>query len=167
MASINFLYRSTKDKASLNLRLLYRHNNKDYVFGAKTKIEVSKIYWSKQHKKKSKDIEITNLQTAINNALNKVENHVLKAFNSVNPESITKDWLSSQINYYYNPPTENKEIPKDLINYIDFYIDYRKHEIKKRTKSKYIVIKHKLERLESFRKKQILVVDVNDNEDSR
>ncbi|APZ46319.1 hypothetical protein BW723_08420 [Polaribacter reichenbachii] len=163
MASINFLYRSTKDKANLNLRLLYRYNAKDYVFGAKTKVEVSKYYWSKQHKNKSKDIEITNLQTEINNELNKIENHVLKAFNSVNPESITKDWLTSQLDYYYNPPTEDKAIPKDLINYIDFYIEYRKHEIKKRTKSKFTVIKHKLERLESFRKKQILIADVNDS----
>jgi hypothetical protein len=78
MASINFLYRSTKDKANLNLRLLYRYNGNDYVFGTKTKIEVSKNYWSKQHKKKSKDIEITNLQTEINNELNKIENYVVK-----------------------------------------------------------------------------------------
>jgi integrase len=163
MASINFLYRSTKDKANLNLRLLYRYNSKDYVFGAKTKVEVSKIYWNKQHNKKSKDIKITNLQTEINNELNKIENHVLKSFNSVNPESITKDWLTSQIDYYYNPPTKDKEIPKDLVNYIDFYIEYRKHEIKKRTKSKFIVIKHKLQRLESSRKKQILIADVNDS----
>ena len=76
MASINFLYRSTKEKANLNLRLLFRYDEVDYVFGAKTKVEVSKVYWSKQHKKKSKDIEITNRQTEINNELNKIENHV-------------------------------------------------------------------------------------------
>jgi integrase len=163
MASINFLYRSTKEKANLNLRLLYRHNAKDYVFGAKTKVEVSKIYWSKQHKKKSKDIEITNLQTEINGELNKIENHVLKALNSVNPESITKEWLSSQIDYYYNPQIENKETPKDLINYIDFYIDKRKEEIKINTIRKFEVLKSKLERFENNRKKQILIKEVNEN----
>ena len=163
MASINFLYRSTKDKANLNLRLLYRYNGSDYVFGTKTKIEVSKTYWSKQHKKKSKDIEITNLQTEINNELNKIENYVVKSFNSASPNSITKEWLQTQIDYYYNPPKEGKQIPKDLINYIDFYIDYRKHEVKKASQKKYNVIKHKLQRLEKFRKKQILIADVNDN----
>jgi integrase len=163
MASINFLYRSTKEKANLNLRLLYRHNAKDYVFGAKTKVEVSKIYWSKQHKKKSKDIEITNLQTEINGELNKIENHVLKALNSVNLESITKEWLSSQIDYYYNPQIENKETPKDLINYIDFYIDKRKEEIKINTIRKFEVLKSKLERFENNRKKQILIKEVNEN----
>jgi integrase len=163
MASINFLYRSTKEKSNLNVRLLFRYNSKDYVFGAKTKVEVSKIYWSKQHKKKSKDIEITNLQTDINNELNKIENHVLKAFNSVNPESINKDWLNSQIDYYYNPPIENKEAPKDLINYIDFYIEKRKEEVKINTIRKFEVLKSKLERFENDRKKQILIKEVNEN----
>jgi len=103
MASINFLYRSTKENSNLNLRLLFRNNGKDYVFGSKTKVEVSKKYWTKQHKKKSKDIEISNKQTDINNELNKIENHVLKAFNSVNAETINKEWLKTQIDFYYNP----------------------------------------------------------------
>ena len=60
MASVNFMYRSTKDKSNLILRLLYRYDGTDYVFGAKTNFEIDKTYWSKQHKKKSKDIDITN-----------------------------------------------------------------------------------------------------------
>jgi integrase len=163
MASINFLFRSTKDKANLSVRLLFRHNAKDYVFGAKTKEEVSKYYWSKQHKKKSKDIGITNQQTEINNKLNKIENHVLKAFNSVHPEVITKDWLTSQIYYYYNSPNENKEIPKDLINYIDFYIEERKERVKKNTIKNLKVFKNKLKQFENYRKKQITINEVNEN----
>ena len=162
MASINFLYRSTKNNSNLNLRLLYRHNSKDYVFGAKTKVEVSKIYWSKQHKKKSKDIEITNVQTRINNELNKIENHVLKAFNSVSTEAINKEWLQTQIENYYNPKKETK-IPTNLIDYIDFYLDYRKNEITETTKSKCIVIKNKLIKYETFLKKKILIKNINDN----
>ena len=163
MASINFLYRSTKETSNLNVRLLFRHNAKDYVFGAKTKVEVSKIYWSKQHKKKSKDIDITNQQTEINNQLNKIENHVLKAFNSVNTDNINKDWLQTQIDYYYNPPQQVKNTPTDLINYIDFYIEYRKYEIKKSSKNKLKVLKNKLQRFENFKKKKISIADVNDN----
>ena len=106
MATINFLYRSTKDKANLHLRLLYRFNDIDFVFGANTQLEVSKDYWSKLHKKKSKDIDITNKQVEVNNELNNIQNHILKSFNSVNPEAIDKTWLLSQINYYYNPKTE-------------------------------------------------------------
>ena len=163
MASINFLYRSTKEKSNLILRLLYRYNSKDYVFGVKTKVEVSKYYWTKQHKKKSKDIETTNKQTNINNQLNKIENHILKAFNSVNPDTINKDWLVTQIDYYYNPPTENKQIPKDLINYIDFYIEYRKNETTKSTLKKIKVIKELLIRFQAYRKSIIFIKDINDN----
>lgn len=163
MATINFLYRSNKEKATLNARLLFRHNNKDYVFGAKTKVEVSKLYWNKQHKKKSKDIKITNYQSEINNELNNITNHVLKAFNTVNPESITKDWLTSQIDYYYNPPTAKKETPNDLINYIDYYIEYRKHETTKSTLKKIKVVKQLLIRFEAYRKSTILIKDINDN----
>ena len=54
MATINFLYRSIKDNANLTLRLLFRFNETDYVFGANTKLKVSKEYWSKQHNKKTK-----------------------------------------------------------------------------------------------------------------
>ncbi|MDA0177208.1 site-specific integrase [Mesoflavibacter profundi] len=162
MASVNFLYRSTKDKANLNLRLLYRYNSKDFVFGAKTKFEVTKYYWTKQHKKKSKDIEITNQQTETNTELNKIENHILKAFNSVSPDAINKEWLQTQIDNYYNPKTETS-IPTNLIDYIDFYIDYRKNELKETSIKKFNVIKSKLERFETYRKKQILIKDINDS----
>ena len=144
MASINFLYRSTKEKSNLILRLLYRYNGTDFVLGSKIRIEIEKNYWSKQHKKKSKDIDITNQQTEINNQLNKIENHVLKAFYSVNTETINKEWLKTQIDFYYNPPTENNEAPEELIKYVDFYIEYRKNETTKSTLKKIYVVKQLL-----------------------
>lgn len=163
MASVNFLYRSTKENANLNLRLLFRYNDKDYVFGAKTKEEVSKYYWTKQHKKNSKDIDITNLKTEINNNLNKLENHVLKAFNSVNTETINKEWLQTQIDYYYTPPKQEKNIPTDLINYIDYYIEYRKNEITKSTLKKIKVVHQLLIRFEASRNQIIFINEINDS----
>jgi integrase len=162
MASINYLYRSIKENSNLNLRLLFRNNGKDYVFGAKTKVEVTKYYWTKQSKKKSKDIEVTNKQADINNELNKIENHVLNAFKSVSIENINKDWLQTQIDNYYNPIKETN-IPTNLIEYIDFYIDYRKHEITETNKSKCRVIKNKLIKYETFIGKKILIKNINDN----
>jgi integrase len=167
MAAVNFLFRSTKDKGFLNLRLLYRFNSTDYVFGAKTEFEVSKHYWTKQHKKKSKDIEITTQQTDTNAELNKIENHVLNAFNSVDPDEVNKDWLQTQIDYYYNPPKkeESIQIPNNLIDYIEFYIDYRKHELKETSIRKFRVIKNKLKRLQAERtnKQPILINEINEN----
>lgn len=163
MASINFLYRSTKDKSNLNLRLLYRYNGKDYVLGSKTKVEVEKKYWNKLHKRKSKDIEITNKQTEINVELNKIENHILTAFSNADPEKVNKEWVTTQLDRYYNPAKQDRAIPTDLINYIDFYINYRKDEVKKTSLQKFNVIKHKLQKLEKFRKRKILISEVNNN----
>jgi integrase len=164
MASVNFLYRSTKDSANLNLRLLYRYNGTDYVYGAKTKYEVSKNYWTKQHNnKRLKDIDIINQQTATITELNKIENHVLQAFNSVNPNEVNKEWLQTQIDYYYNPPKQAESIPTNLITYIDFYIEYRQHEIKKTPTKKVNAVKHKLQRFVKERKKPLLIKDINES----
>jgi integrase len=164
MATVNFLYRSSKEKAPLVLRLLFRYNNKDFVFGTKTNLEVSKHYWINLHSlKRPKDIEVANKQRKIHNELNNIENHVLAAFKEVTPSVITKEWLQLQIDLYYNPTERQKEIPTDLISYIDFYIEYRKHEIKPTSIKKYNVIKHKLERMQTDRKRTILIKEVNDS----
>jgi len=164
MATVNFLYRSTKENATLSLRLLYRFDNKDFVFGAKTKLEVSKHYWTKEHLlKRPKDIAVANKQLEVNNELNNIENHVLGAFKEIGQSVITKEWLQLQIDLYYNPIQRQKEIPTDLISYIDFYLEYRKHEIKPTSIKKYNVIKHKLERMQTERKRPILIKGVNDN----
>jgi integrase len=162
MATINFLYRSTKDKANLNLRLLFRKNDIDYVIGGVSKVEVAKDYWNKQHKKKSKDIVITNKQTEINNELNKIENHILKAFKTVNPDEVNKEWLQTQIDYYYNPPQEVEQLPTELLKYFDYFIEAKKNEIKNGTQKKYNVTKHLLERYQKAKCTQIKIADVND-----
>jgi hypothetical protein len=162
MATVNFLYRSTKDKANLILRLLYRSNNTDFVFGGNTKYEVSKYYWSKQHKKKSKDINITNRQTEVNNELNKIENHVLNAFNSINPDEVNKDWLQTQIDYYYSPPAETEALPTELLKYFDYFMASKKNEITSGTQKKYNVTKHLLERYQKTKIHKIKISDIND-----
>lgn len=163
MATINFLYRSTKEKSNLHLRLLYRFNDIDFVFGANIKYQVSKDYWCKQHKKSTKDAELKTKQIEVNNELNKIENHILSAFKSIIPDVVDKTWLQLQIDNYYNPLKEDKSIPKNLVSYIDYYIEYRKNELKHTSKQKFYVIKNKLERFQTFRKRAILIKDVNDS----
>jgi integrase len=163
MASVNFMYRSTKDKSNLILRLLYRYDGTDYVFGAKTNFEIDKTYWSKQHKKKSKDIETTNKQTNINNELNKIENHILNAFNSVNIEIINKDWLTSQIEYYYNPPKKAETLSTELLKYFLYYIECKKTETAIGTQRKYNSTLRLLERYQKEKKVVIQIIDINEN----
>ena len=161
MATVNFLYRSTKDKSNLVLRLLFRFNDTDFVFGAKTKVEVSKNYWSKQHKSKSKDIEISNKQLEINTELNKIENHVLTAFNSINPNEVSKEWLQTQIDLYYNPQKETEALPTEFLKYFDFFIDCKQNEITKGTQKKYKVTKHLMERYQSDKKIKLQIIEIN------
>ncbi|TXE10498.1 tyrosine-type recombinase/integrase [Gelidibacter salicanalis] len=171
MATVNFLFRSTKENAPLNLRLLFRHNDKDHVLGTKTNFEVSKTHWHNYHVpdkitkkiKGSKNLEISNRQQEVNTELNKIENHILKAFDEADINEVTKDWLKLQVDLFYNPPKKNAEIPTNLIDYIDFYIEYRKHEIKPTSTKKYNVIKSKLDRMQTERKRPILIQDINDN----
>ncbi len=163
VATVNFLYRSNKDKASLNLRLLFRHNNNDYVIGGKTNVEVLKTYWLDQHKKGSKDIDILNKQLELNNELNFIRNHVLKAFNKTSPEIIDKVWLQSQIDLYYNPPQQLSELPIELLKYFDKYLENKQTEIKISSIKKYDVIKNLLIRYENSLEKPLLIKDINLN----
>lgn len=189
MASVNFRYRSDKDKANLEIGLTFRikgqpknEKNTPYFFYANSKIVVEKLYWKEFHNKKDfpnyRDIdklnevkEIKKQQNSINEEIEKIQTHILTAFDSIPNEevlkAVNKKWLENQIDIYYNPPkTEEEEeqakIPTDLINYIDYYLDYRKHEISESLRKKNNVVKNKLIRFQRERKKTIFIKDVND-----
>lgn len=164
MASVNFLYRSLKDHSCLNLRLLYRFNDKDYVIASKTNLEVSKDYWKNKHKVKVKDISIINKQIAINSELNKITNHILKAFNKSGvSDLLNKKWLDKQLDSYYNKSKQTKPVPKDMVRFIDYYIKERLDEVKPASITKFNVVKHKLQRLEKHIGRSIFVSEINED----
>ena len=69
---------------------------------------------------------------------------------------INTQWLKD----FLNPAIEvieEQKLPTTLVVYIDFYIDYRKHEIKEASRKKFNVIKHKMERFQIKRKKTIFI----------
>lgn len=70
MATINFLYRSNREKAPLTLRLLHRNEDKDFTFSCKIEFEVEKSYW-KNHKKNTRNVTLKNKQVEVNNELKK------------------------------------------------------------------------------------------------
>jgi hypothetical protein len=161
MATINFLYRSTKPKAFLNIRLLYRQGNKDYILGARTKLEVTDNYWKKQHDlKRIKDFQLINLQNKVKKELAEIENFILYKFQNTNPININKEWLVTQIEVYYNPIFE-KKLPVDLVNYIEVYKDYRKNEIKASTIEKIDVIANLLKRFDTSKKHTTLIKEID------
>lgn len=163
MATVNFLYRSNKPKSNLNLRLLYREGNVDYVLGGKTRLEVTREYWDKYHgMQRVKDIQVKNKQTEVNNELSNIENYVLDKFNSTAPGLINKEWLKNVLDSYYNPK-ERKGIPSDLIGYIDYYLEQRANEITEGGVKRIKVTKHKMERLQKALKEPILIKNINED----
>lgn len=122
MATINFLYRSTRDSAPLKLRLLYRHDGKDYVLEAKTNELVEKEYWNKHHYSKTKNAIIKNKQIDLNTKLYKIEKFILEAFYKSDIEYIDKEWLEEIVDLYYNPP-ESKKLNDLVVYWIQYIID--------------------------------------------
>ena len=164
MATVNFLYRSTKQQANLIIRLLHRHNDSDIVIGAKTKYLIDKDYWSNHHKKsRLKDIELSNKQVEVNIELNRIENHVLKAFNHIDISEVSKEWLQTQIEYYYSPTATKSILSNRLSEYIVYYIECKRHEIKAPTIMKYNTIKSKVELMEVAIGKPILINEIDES----
>lgn len=157
MATVHYLYRSTRDKAPLEVRL--QHLN--FIWGAKSEIEVSKDFWTNHRKTKSRNIDIRNEQVRVEGLCSNLENLILNSFKNTNPEALPKDWLKGILKP--KDKTGKKIIPTTLVEYIDFYIDYRKNEIKETSKKKYNVIKQKLIRLQEYRKAPILIKEINDS----
>ena len=164
MATVNFLYRSKRESGFLTLRLLYTDDSVNYAISAKTKLEVSKKYWTKQHNTKSRDITISNLRKETYEELNRIDNHIIKEFhNTLAPAQVTKQLLAQWVENYYSPDKGVKEIPTHLIKFIDYFLEQKRIDLRPGSLQKYKVIKHKLERFEKSLKKTILISDVNED----
>jgi integrase len=157
MASIKVLLKSDKNSASIYIRLI---DGRQVDIVAKTKYSINASEWSKakEQPKDLKDIYFCNL----NYDLIDLKSNLLKYYNnSKEINLINTKWLKEFLDGTTEIVQEIK-IPKGLVGYIDFYIDYRKHELKPASISKFNVIKHKMQRLEKHRKKIIYVSDIND-----
>jgi site-specific recombinase XerD len=164
MATINFLYRSTKDKANLIARLLFRHEDKDFVIGANTKKEIEKKHWQEYQSfnPKTKDAAVILRQLELQTELSAISNHILEAFSNTAIDEVNKEWLQIQIDYYYSPPQEVEALPTTLIEYFSYFLECKKYEITKGTEKKYRVTKHLLERYQATKKGKINIADVNE-----
>ncbi|MEA1784736.1 phage integrase SAM-like domain-containing protein [Arenibacter sp. GZD96] len=103
MATVNFLYRSKKERAPLSLRLLYTIDGIDYVWAANSKEEVSKEYWKKRLQG-TKDNNILTYRAEVNIKLQYLRDHILKHFHKTDKSKVGKHWLIQVVHEYYNPP---------------------------------------------------------------
>lgn len=156
MARVKVLLKTTSNPSPIYIRL---SDGRKVDVMAKTKFLINPKDWSvaKEQPKDLKLIEYANL----NNDLVELKANLVKYYNKTKDTAvINTKWLKD----FLNPETEiveNVSIPKALIPYIDFYLNDRKHEIAPTYQKKFTVLKHKLERFETFRKKIILISEIN------
>jgi integrase len=163
MATVNFHYRSTKPKSPLTIRLLYRNNEKrDFIFESKLKLEVTKDYWNTVHvHTRLRDIDLVNYRIEVIAELHQIETYILDAFKRTPMSSVNKLWLDKKIQQFYNPE-KIAFVPENLIDYIDFYIEYRRQELNVASFKKFKVIQNKMRRFEEHRRKPIMIREIDD-----
>lgn len=176
MATVKFLYRSAKENESLNVRLLFRHEKKDYVLGAKTNISIysyqelttdrklsGKQYWKELHQKNTRDPQLLKKQGDVKEQVNKIRNYILKAFNETAIIEVINDknWLKKSINLFYNPIINKIELPDELLNYFDYYIDEKKNNLANQTLKNYNVVKKLLIRFEDSIGYKIKILNID------
>lgn len=160
MARVYFLYRSTKVKAALKVRLQLNSNKEQ--FEASTQIHTSSEFWNVT-KKKQRGLTANekNEISEINKKIEALENYILEKYEYDNPSPNQKLWLKDMINEYYNR-SKKPDIPFYLVDFIEYYIKEKSNnnemqlsQIKRITTTKNKIIKIQKEYNLTFRVKDI------------
>lgn len=169
MATVNFFYRSIKDEAPLSFRLQFRHEKKDYLFEAKSKIITSKDFWKKR-KIKSRDIDIENEKIELEKKTIHLAKYILDEFKKIEPTTASKQWLKRITeNYYFikeNPNASShniqraKKLPKTIVEYIEYYKTTKSNESQKRILNVFL---NKIIRFEKYLSHTITIVMIDEN----
>jgi integrase len=157
MARIKVLLKSKNNPAPIYIRL---SDGRSTDVMAKTPYSINPADWStaKEAPKNLNDTDYANL----NSSLQVLKSDLLKYYNKTkNSLLINTQWLKDFLDPSIQVVQENK-IPVTLVEYIDYYIDYRKNEIKPTSEKKYRVIQQKMKRFQTSRKKPILISEIND-----
>jgi len=157
MASIKFILKTEKNPAPIYVRLL---DGRAVDVMTKTKFTINPKDWSKA-KHKPKNLNDTD-QNNLNTKLEELRYNLQKYYDKTKEDvKINTKWLKEFLNAKKEVVKE-ESIPNTLIEYIDYYIDYRADELKESSLKKFRVIKHKMERFQEHRKKIIYIKDIND-----
>lgn len=164
MATVNFLFRSTRKQAPLNLRLLFAHNGKDYVIGGKTQKLVTQEYWENDHfKERINDIDRSNFQKDIKKHNAELEAHILEAFIKVDdPATVNKEWLKEVIQEHYTPSKEKPKAPEKLTDFFLFYADIKANDLSETRLKRLTVVHNKLLRFEKQTGQKVFIPNVDD-----
>lgn len=140
MATVNFYYRSKKKQAQLTIKLRYSIDKKNFVHTAKTPITTYLYIWEKYYNKKINDAQIRDKVFELRAELDKLESYILNSFNELD-SAVSKKWLEDAINAHFKISVD---VPSNITNYVAYYREVRKNEIKPHFVRKLNVLEKKL-----------------------
>ncbi len=152
MPSIKFYLQSKKKPSGIYVRL---REGRDIDAKAKTNYAINPSDWStaKQNPKNLNDEDFKKLGENLSDFKAKLLNHFN---NSMDKSQIDSVWLKN----FINPPKQEDAIPNKLLEYFDYYLSHRKSIIAKSSYTKYMVVKHLLERFQKEMKAEYFIKDV-------
>ncbi|MES2804066.1 MAG: phage integrase SAM-like domain-containing protein [Bacteroidota bacterium] len=157
MARIKVLLKSKNNPSPIYIRLT---DGRQIDVMAKTKYNINPIDWSdvKEQPKSLNDIHYSNMDSD----LAKLKSTLLKYYNdSKDSAIINTQWLKDFLNPAVTVVQEST-IPNTLVEYIDYYCEYRRHELNHTSVQKFKVIQSKMKRFQEYRKKPIFIAEIND-----
>lgn len=161
MATVNYLYRSTKELAPLTLRILYRDQaKKDLTIDVKTPIVVSKSNWDIiKGNKKVRDASLYKSISSIEKEMFELKKTVMDAYLRISMNSVDKLWLTSIVKKYYSG--ETTELPERLDKYFEYFISIKKNQLDKKSIVRYNTSLNLLNRIIKEEQIHLNIEDVN------
>ena len=168
MATINFLVKGTKGYSNILVRF---KNGRKFDYSASTDLKVLPNHWSKA-KQKVKSIADAAYKDDVNNHLFKLENFIIKEFNSDNSKGvyIDRDWLKTKIANHFNRPVNDDAIDQVFfLPFVERFIELAPSRIIKGknkpvssgTITKYTTTKNKIIEYEKKFKTKLKFTDLN------
>lgn len=163
MATVKYLLRNQTEKSTIYIRFIIDRKKE---FRISTGLFVNAKNWS-THTGYPKQSD-PNLKR-LHSQLKSLENHILNQYNdsTTNGINVTGEWLKDQINVLFN----RKEIVNNdyLVNYLTQFIENLPYKVNDKGKKgvsiasikKYQTILRKLQEFETYRKKRILIKEVD------
>lgn len=163
MATISFSYRSKKPTAFIEIRLTAGQGKDRVSFYTRSKMEVSQDFWNEYRAGINfKDVDKRNLKKEIDDSTDDLRNFLLEYPKP--KDGYNSEWLKATVNEFYNPVIVESLIPSGLIDYFNYYMGIRKHELIEgsRTWQRHNVILRKLERFQERKGKRYSIINVDD-----
>lgn len=151
--------KSTNPIATINLRMRIGRN---VDFKMSTQLNVPVANWDKKlgAVKNAKTAELKELVVTLSNIMHKLNEAYLS--HSRTGEPFTREWLEGVMLPNKKKNKQQDPIPLTLVDYFDYYIKVKQSTSSEESVKKWASVRQKLKAFEKYKKKTILIKDVNE-----